>query len=153
MFAPDGTLTSIPIAVPNTDTFTNGGTRVENALITRLGFPSLGNDFGSDVVPPGGTTPPYFPMLSSIGLVIFDHNIYLTQHASMSINVGGTPTLEGSGNPFNDFDMNDNFPGSPYSSSPTAVQATDKFIEEHWLDQNGTALMVSPFNGSLIRAK
>ncbi len=36
---------------------------------------------------------------------------------------------------------------------PTSGVVEDKFIEEHWIDQNGIALMVNPFNGSLIRAK
>jgi hypothetical protein len=41
------------------------------------------------------------------------------------------------------------------TAAPTAgsTQAQDKFIEESWIDQNGTAYLVSPFNGSLIKAK
>ena len=43
------------------------------------------------------------------------------------------------------------------AASPTnpiyETSYADKFIEENWIDQNGTALLVNPFNGSLIKAK
>jgi hypothetical protein len=79
--------------------------------------------------------------------------------------VGGTPTPIGSGDPSSDMDMNYyipwrssadatfqslpmTYPGPPYASQPA-----NKFCEESWIDQNGTAFLVNPANGSLIKGK
>ncbi len=36
---------------------------------------------------------------------------------------------------------------------PNGSQAADKFIEEAWIDKNGTAFLINPTSGALIQAK
>jgi hypothetical protein len=111
-------------------------------------------DIASIITPPAGNNPEYLPLVSSIGLVIFDRDTYLAQHASLQQNsspsLGNTPP-----DPFTDTDLNYSLAGITTSVNPPvgSTIAQDKFIEENWIDKNGTALMISPFNGSLIKAK
>jgi prepilin-type N-terminal cleavage/methylation domain-containing protein len=151
MFGPDGTLATIPYAIPLKDQFTSASTPQENLLCQHIGMlysASSTADLASNVPPNPGNVP--LPLTSSVGLVIFDHDAYLTQHASLKISSG---TI-GSTGVFTDIDMNYNLYTQQYYPSPVPQpRPDDKFIEENWIDKNGTALMVSPFNGSLIKAK
>ena len=56
---------------------------------------------------------------------------------------------------FADLDLNYSLSEPPPTSALTtgSLAVQDKYIEESWIDQNGTAFLVSPFNGSLIKAK
>jgi hypothetical protein len=152
MFNPDGTLASIPIGIPYNENFTSASAAAtESLLCQRIGM-YTGNDFGSNVTSPGGAgVPTYLPLMSSVGLVVYDHDQYLNQHATLQVmdnsKTPPTQTTIGDGAQFNDWDMN-------YTVSSTAsANFQDKYIEESWIDQNGTAFLVSPFNGSLIKAK
>ncbi|HEX4053089.1 MAG TPA: prepilin-type N-terminal cleavage/methylation domain-containing protein [Tepidisphaeraceae bacterium] len=154
MFAPDGTLTAIPFGVPDQEQFTSlSPPNVENLLCERMGmyYPSSGPyyDLGSLAASPNAQQPLY--LTSSVGLVIFDHDAYIAQHASLT--VGNTGTQIGDDSQFNDLDMNYTLTGSGTNPTINSPQAQDKFIEEHWIDQNGIALMVNPSDGSLLRAK
>jgi prepilin-type N-terminal cleavage/methylation domain-containing protein len=162
MFGPDGTLATIPFAIPFFDTFTSTTPVAphppDNLLCQRLGMVYSGTpyDIASDVSVPAGSGPPnQIPLVSSVGLVVFDHDAYLTQHASLTINFSGSPKAIGDGLAFTDYDMDYVLYTNPSSPTTPSYQANpdDKFIEENWIDKNGTALMVSPFNGSLIKAK
>jgi len=159
MFGPDGTLATIPFGIPLNDQFTQTSPATENLLCQHIGmyYGASATDIASNVSPPVGQ---YLPLVSSVGLVIFDHDAYLAQHASLQVQSGGSTIKLGNPtapDPFNDNDMNYYLYTSSSYPSPanpwTTYGAQDKFIEEHWIDQNGTALMVSPFNGSLIKAK
>ncbi|MGD0461951.1 MAG: hypothetical protein ABSB74_05645 [Tepidisphaeraceae bacterium] len=157
MFAPDGTLTTIPFGIPLNDHLSSsvGATATENLVCQRLGMVYSGTayDVASNVSSAG--TPSAIPLMSSVGFVVFDHDAYLAQHASMQVNSGGTTTTKGDGNAFTDIDMNyylyTNL-ASPTTPSQVPI-SDDKFIEENWIDKNGVALMVNPTNGSLIKAK
>jgi prepilin-type N-terminal cleavage/methylation domain-containing protein len=161
MFDANGALTTIPFGIPLDDklsAITPAPQGTENLLCQRIGMayvPGSTSDIASNVnvVSPG--TPSQIPLMSSVGLVIYDHDAYLAQHASMTVKSAGTPTNIGSGAPFNDFDMNYYLYTNPNSPTTASYQTRfdDKFIEENWIDQNGTALMINPSNGSLIRAK
>jgi prepilin-type N-terminal cleavage/methylation domain-containing protein len=172
MFGPDGTLATIPFAIPGLEYFTQNqsiaNTPSENLLCQRVGMaysptvPKSDYDIASNLqyTPPvGSSVPKNLPLVSSVGLVIFDHDAYLAQHASLQVQSGGSTITLGNPtpDPFNDNDM-DYYLYTPASyPNPvitwTAYTIQDKFIEENWIDKNGTALMVSPFNGSLIKAK
>jgi len=150
MFNPDGSLASIPFGIPVNETFPGAASSVLNLLCQRIGLPSSSSyDFGSNVPITAGSTPPTFPLISSVGLVVFDSDTYLNQHANSTSKVPANNPPD----QFTNWDMNYSLPNSTISSPPTAAQAADKFLEESWIDQNGTAYLVSPFNGSLIRAK
>jgi hypothetical protein len=160
MFDANGALTSIPFAIPLDDKLSSATVApgTENLVCQRVGMvysPGSPSDIASNVNVPTGATPTQIPLMSSVGLVIYDHDAYLAQHASLTINSRGTPTNIGTGAAFNDLDMNYylytniNAPTSPLYQS----HLDDKFIEENWIDQNGTALMINPANGSLIKAK
>jgi prepilin-type N-terminal cleavage/methylation domain-containing protein len=172
MFNPDGTLASIPWGVPYFEWFsaaqynppTGSPTApTENLLCKAMGMPTYYDT--ASTYTPGGGSPPVVPLLSSVGLVIYDHDTYLNQHATMQVTVAGAATTIGDGAQFDDSDMIASLlPTStwvtnpPQQSPPTAPPpgngfAAHKFCEESWIDQNGTAMLVSPFNGSLIKAK
>jgi prepilin-type N-terminal cleavage/methylation domain-containing protein len=185
MFNPDGTLASIPFAVPYYEAFTlnqytavqNGTTKpMENLLCSRIGMyanPTNGyvSDLASDVTytPASATaTPQFLPLLSSVGLTLYDKDVFVNQHAgpqTVMDNSTTPPTQKtiGDGSQFDDgslpnangADMNYSVMGTAINA-PTVIgqaQAADKYLEESWIDQNGTAFLVSPFNGSLIKAK
>jgi prepilin-type N-terminal cleavage/methylation domain-containing protein len=157
MFNPDGSLASIPIGIPEYEHFTSAvtGTGTYSLLCQKIGMVSS-IDFGSNLTPTAGKTPTYLPLMSSVGLVVYDHDKYLNQHATLQVanNSASPPTQTtiGDGAQFTDLDMDYSLVGA---AAPTngGTQAQDKFIEESWIDQNGTAFLVSPFNGSLIKAK
>jgi type II secretory pathway pseudopilin PulG len=165
-FAPDGTLTSIPFAIPlcecltvtqYTNAKTNNAFPPQNLLGARIGM--SGNiDLASNVYPPAMNSPYppiHLPLMSSVGLVVYDHDAYLAQHATMQVNVGGTATNIGNNPPdqFTDWDMNYTLYTAAYPSGVYQSSAADKFIEESWIDQNGTAFLVSPNSGTLLKAK
>jgi type II secretory pathway pseudopilin PulG len=171
MFNSDGTLASIPIGIPYYETFYNGQPNApqESQLCSRIGMYSNNNnylDFGS-IVNNSGNTPAVVPLMSSPGLVIFDHDAYLAQHCNptqVMSDASGTPTETtiGGGNPpaqFGDADLEISTSGTigtpPTTTPPAAssLQAGDKFLEESWIDQNGIAFLVNPSDGSLIRSK
>ena len=71
-------------------------------------------------------------------------------------NAAGTQTTIGDGQPFDDGDMNptlNNTANMQFQALPLATQAADKFIEEAWIDKNGTAFLINPTSGALIQAK
>jgi prepilin-type N-terminal cleavage/methylation domain-containing protein len=151
MFAADGTLTTISYGVPLREQLAKSSPISENLLCQRMGmtYPTSAigpfYDFAS-LAPPTSPTQT-LTLVSSVALVVFDEDAYLTQHAS------SPTTPNGDGAPFNDTDMNDTI--LPAGANPLvgSAPAQDKFIEENWIDENGIALMISPSNGSLIRAK
>jgi prepilin-type N-terminal cleavage/methylation domain-containing protein len=161
MFDANGSLTTIPFGIPLNDrlssTVASPGT--ENVLCQRIGmFYSTAlspSDLASNVNSAG--TPSAIPLTSSVGIVLYDRDTYLTQHASATVQSRGTPTHIGDTSQFSDYDMNyylytqASFPNPVNPPTPTTPQ--NKFIEENWIDQNGIALMINPSNGSLIRAK
>ncbi len=155
MFAADGTLTTIPFAVPAQEQFTSTSTAVNSLLCQRMGmnYPYGGPyyDLGSLALSPSAQQS--LALTSSVGLVVFDEDAYLTQHASMQVN--GSPPTIGDGSPFSNLDMNYTLTpnASSINPSPGTTFPADKFIEENWIDKNGVALMVNPVNGSLIKAK
>jgi prepilin-type N-terminal cleavage/methylation domain-containing protein len=158
MFNPDGSLASIPIGIPEYEHFTSAvaGTGTYNLLCQKIGMVSA-TDFGSNLTAPGaGKNPAYLPLMSSVGLVVYDHDKYLNQHATLQVanNSSSPPTQAtiGDGAQFTDLDMDYSLVGASPPGGNSAF-AQDKFIEESWIDQNGTAYLVSPFNGSLIKAK
>jgi hypothetical protein len=159
MFNPDGTLANIPFGIPLYEFFTlqqytyaqTQKTFPENLLCQRIGETLA--DVASNVSPPSVSTPTVFPLMSSVGFVVYDNDVYLNQHATMQVNVSGTATPIGDGNQFTDMDMNYALYTNAYPSGVPQPIAQDKFIEESWIDQNGTAFLVSPVNGSLIKAK
>lgn len=156
MFNPDGTLASIPWGIPYFEWFTatqhtnSPNAPNENLLCKTIGMPQYADTASTFTPTPG---PANVPLTSSVGLVIYDHDAYINQHATGS---SGGASL-GSTSQFSDSDMIlslANPPvGSPPANPPNSGPAADKFLEEQWIDQNGTALLVSPFNGSLIKAK
>jgi prepilin-type N-terminal cleavage/methylation domain-containing protein len=157
MFNPDGTLASIPWGIPYYEWFTatqhtnNPSSPSENLLCKTMGMPQF-YDTASTFAPTAG--PANVPLTSSVGLIIYDHDAYINQHATGS---SGGASL-GTGAQFSDSDMILSLQptgpvGSPIGVPPNSGPAADKFLEEQWIDQNGTALLVSPFNGSLIKAK
>jgi len=152
MFAPDGTLTTINFGVPLYETFTAaqyttwqaGGQNPVSQLCSRIGM--YENDLASNIPPNGSQN---LPLISSVGFVVFDHDAYISQHATQQVAGVSAP----SGDAFTDQDLNINLQ-PPVTAVPVkTTPAQDKFIEENWIDQNGTAWIVSPFNGSLIKAK
>jgi prepilin-type N-terminal cleavage/methylation domain-containing protein len=149
MFNSDGTLANIPFGIPLYEYFTSqqytNKQYSENLLCQRLGI-TTSLDIASNVVPPNNSTPPTFPLWSSVGLVVYDHDAYLNQHAS------ATSLVPGDGAQFSDIDMNCSLTGAACPSTGPGF-AADKFIEESWIDQNGTAFLVSPNSGSLLKAK
>jgi type II secretory pathway pseudopilin PulG len=184
MFAPDGTLTSLPFGIPyhemfdptyvNSPIFTAKPPGTANLVCLRLGFPiqfamsSTPFDVGSNVVGPTiSGVKQLIPLRSSPGLVIFDRDAYKSQRCQWMN--PATNTVIGDGLPFNEWDLNyylfnanssaannemnlTNY-CNQYATSGSPAPAADKFIEEQWIDQNGVALLVSPFNGELIKAK
>jgi Tfp pilus assembly protein FimT len=147
MFGPDGTLASTPFAIPYHEMLSSSMTSPgpENLLCQRIGMYSY--DLGSIASPVFPSTPQYLPLMSSVGLVIFDHDAYLTQHVAPTTLVPIANTVQFA-DP--DLEISLNGAGAPALGS---VQAADKFIEENWIDKNGTAFLVNPFNGSLMKAK
>ena len=167
MFDAYGMLTSIPFAVQQTRTTPYGN--FPSQLGKRLGLrplpitpsdPAATGDLAS-VVPVASGTPPLpaaypttpfrppanglYPLISQVGLLLYDRDAFLSQKTS-------------GGRSFSDSDFQyvlPSPPNPPYAFSPplTAADCQDKEDEETWLDQNGIASMVSPFNGALIKAK
>ncbi len=122
MFNPDGTLASIPFGIPYQETFVNGGTQIDNLLCTKVGMTGTYTyDIASNVNAAPPSTVTTIPLMSSVGFVVFDHDVYATQHCSMQVmNVGSSPASQvtlGSGDPFSDMDMTYPRPPSP---APTA---------------------------------
>jgi prepilin-type N-terminal cleavage/methylation domain-containing protein len=168
MFTPDGRLTTIPFGVPYYEYFnqaqynllaSNNKVLPENQLCARIGM-YYNYDLASNLnwpPNPGVGNPPYTPLMSSVGLVIFDHDAYLSQHARLAV---GQPQPQssitiGDNSLFTDDDLNWSSKSPPTGINPGAnsIQAQDKFIEESWIDQNGVALMVNPMTGALLKAK
>jgi hypothetical protein len=148
MFDATGNLTIIPYGVPylrQTPYIYSNGISTNptelNHLGTRLGLTSTSGDLVSNFTPnvPLGTVPPPYPLISQVGLLLYDHNTYLNQISPNSV----PPGIH-----FSDADIQCDQPVNP--TAPSLAQKTD---EENWLDQNGVAFLVSPFNGSLIKAK
>jgi len=154
MFDATGQVTTIPYAVPmvRQTPYTVANTlTMANQLGKRLGlFPPVNGaggsgNLGSQVQSgfnDGGAQPPptgsdLYPLVSQVGLLLYDGNAYGNQRTSANA-------------AFTKFDLEYALPGTPTYSMPL-IQ--DKRDEETWLDQNGVAFLVSPFNGSLIKAK
>jgi prepilin-type N-terminal cleavage/methylation domain-containing protein len=148
MFNSDGSLASIPFGIPVTETFPGAASAVTNLLCQRIGMQSSSTvDFASNVSAPG-TPPPPYPLISSVGLVVFDSDTYLNQRAAPTSKVTTADDAQ-----FSNLDMNYVIDTAAYPGGTYQSNSADKFLEESWIDQNGTAYLVSPFNGSLIRAK
>jgi len=85
MFNSDGTLAQVPYGIPYWEAFTQqqatNNTPVENLLCQKIGMYT--SDLASNYTAPAGSTPTLMPLTTSVGLVVFDHDIYSTQHASM----------------------------------------------------------------------
>jgi prepilin-type N-terminal cleavage/methylation domain-containing protein len=146
MFDANGALTTIPYAVPasrETPYVVANTINAPNQLGKRIGLvPTYQTgptgDLASQIPPAAqGTNTVAFLLTSQTGLLIYDHNAYLNQKTS-------TPKA------FTDVDIQYALPGGPPYGTPSLV---DKESEESWLDQNGVAFLVSPFDGSLIKAK
>jgi prepilin-type N-terminal cleavage/methylation domain-containing protein len=147
MFDATGALTTIPYAVPmarqtpyvqtvNTTAPSNvDQLAVRLGLITEAGTNPAG-DLASLIPPPAGGTNVY-PLVSQLGVLLYDSNAYLNQKA---IDAGSAS--------FTNADMQCDPP--PFFTAPSTQQKAD---EETWLDANGVAFLVSPFDGSLIKAK
>jgi prepilin-type N-terminal cleavage/methylation domain-containing protein len=101
----------------------------------------------------------YYPLLSEIGIVLYDRTAYLSQVCGNASSTQGD-----NGAVFNELDYSYALPGQtaltspPSTSSPPSPpsapgQPADKFDEESWIDQNGIAMLVSPFNGEIIKTK
>jgi prepilin-type N-terminal cleavage/methylation domain-containing protein len=149
MFDATGVLTTIPYAVPMvrqtpyTKLNNTKPTHVDQ-LAVRLGLISnttatIYGDLASLIGPPIGSTN-YFPLISQSGLLVYDHNAYLNQRTT-----NGTSPNQA----FTDGDLQCELP----ANANTIVTTANKIDEENWLDQNGVAFLVSPFNGSLIKAR
>lgn len=146
MFDATGMLTSISFAIPVTRNtpYPLSFNHPPNQLGKRLGLTTTIGDLASNVPHPPGTAPPYppasgfYPLTSQVGLLLYDRDAFLGQRTTNTT----TP-----GVPFTDDDMNYQLPGHG-TASPA-----NKADEENWLDQNGIASLVSPFNGALIKAK
>ncbi|MGA2442063.1 MAG: hypothetical protein ABSH08_14000, partial [Tepidisphaeraceae bacterium] len=136
----------------------------QNLLGARMGLSTSNSvDFASSLYPPtvtsGGAI--QLPLMSSVGLVVYDHDAYVSQHARAPAmdNSSSPPTQVTIGNnppdQFTDVDMNSAIFSPPSSSDLTTAStfAQDKYLEELWIDQNGTAMLVSPNSGSLLKAK
>jgi hypothetical protein len=146
MFDANGMLTTTPYGVP-VNRYTpyvenvNGNTpSSQNQLGKRLGLSA--NPATGDLISlaaPVAANGYLYPLVSQVGLLLYDHNAYLNQRTTNSSN---PPT------PFNDVDLQCDLPANTASGI-----YLNKVDEETWLDQNGVAFLVSPFNGSLIKAK
>jgi Tfp pilus assembly protein FimT len=149
LFNPDGTLASIPYGIPLNENFTSTAPQKnESQLCLKIGMSYSGTaDFGSNVSPSAGPPAVNYPLYSSVGLVIYDHDAYLNQHATP------TSTVPGDSAPFTDADMNYPLMTPEVSANISYPIPADKYLEEAWIDSNGIAFLVSPFNGSLIKAK
>jgi len=150
MFDATGVLTTIPYAVPmvrqtpyivreNPTAPTN-----VDQLAVRLGLTNNAATFSNgDLASRIAPTPPstnVLPLISQTGLLVYDHNAYLNQRTT-----NGTSPNQA----FTDGDLQCELP----ANANTIVTTANKIDEENWLDQNGVAFLVSPFNGSLIKAR
>jgi prepilin-type N-terminal cleavage/methylation domain-containing protein len=162
LFDANGTLTSVPYAVQQTRLTPYSSIAATPAAITvisqlgkRLGLRSSSDpiptgDFASDVPTPLTGPPPYpptsalYPLMSQAGLLFYDRNAFLNQKTTNTTDTGTS---------FSDQDLNYVLPSQTAYTSINTKPAADKSDEENWLDQNGIAVLVSPFNGSLITAK
>ncbi len=162
MFDADGNLAQIPYGVPLNECMTqptagSQPTYTPNLLCQKIGM--YDNDLASNYVPPATSSPTAIPLYSSPGLVLFDLDSYHTQHATMQVmDVSQSPSVQtsiGDGQAFNDWDLNYFVSSSDpvVTTPPSSAQQQDKFIEEAWIDKNGTAFMITPSGGSLIQAK
>jgi type II secretory pathway pseudopilin PulG len=159
MFNPDGTLAapSVAFGIPYYEQFTSASQYSYNLLCEKIGMQN-DLDLASIATPAAGGTPATLPLTSSPGLIVFDHDVYATQHCSMQVmdfkNNPPTQTTIGDGNPFSDVDLNYTI-ANPPPAAPTigGYPAQDKFIEEAWIDKNGTAFLINPTSGALIQAK
>lgn len=88
--------------------------------------------------PPNPPSPVVYPLTSQLALLFYDRDAFLNQKST---------NTSSPGDPFTDIDLEYQLPGQ------TLPPAADKADEETWLDANGTAVLVSPNNGSLINAK
>ncbi len=96
--------------------------------------PAQAANLGSAAFIPGASNKilPVAPLLSQVGLVLFDRDRF--QSAG-----------------FTDSDSCITFGGTPYNS-PNA-NGFSEADEENWIDQNSTALLISRYNGTLIRSE
>jgi len=144
MFDATGAITSIPYGVPvlrqtpYVINVNNSFPTNQNQLGKRLGLTSTSGDLVS-LTTPSAANGYLYPLVSQAGLLLYDHSAYLNQRTTNSSN---PPT------PFNDVDLQCDLP----ANTATGIYL-NKVDEETWLDQNGVAFLVSPFNGSLIKAK
>jgi type II secretory pathway pseudopilin PulG len=155
LFDANGMLTSIPFAVQEIRQTPNAVATPVSQLGRRLGLhgvtpsdatasgdlASILPATGGPSLPTGqpGFSPPasgLYPLISQVALVFYDRDAFLNQKSQ-------------AGDSFTDQDLQYQLP----SQSGTNVTPADKADEETWLDQNGTAVLVSPNNGSLINAK
>jgi prepilin-type N-terminal cleavage/methylation domain-containing protein len=162
LFDSTGSLITIPYAVQAMRATPYPGTygKYYNQLALRIGLTTVGpasanlpgnqKDLAS-VVPaaitgppqaPAGA-PPVYPLISQVGLILYNHDAYLNQKTTNT----STP-----GDAFTDTDLNYLLPWQGSPPAP-AVSAWDKNDEENWLDSNSTAILVSPVNGSLVTAQ
>jgi prepilin-type N-terminal cleavage/methylation domain-containing protein len=127
MFDPTGTVEPFPY-----------GVSANSQLGARLLLSSTTGDLGSSGL---STNPdPPTPLTSSVGILLYDRVTFAAQVAA-----GITPDAD------LDYVL-------PLQSQPTLVlqsqpSETQKETEETWLDNNGLSALVSPANGSLIKAK
>jgi Tfp pilus assembly protein FimT len=161
MFNPDGTLAapSVAFGIPYYEQFTSASQYSYNLLCEKIGMQN-DLDLASIATPPAGpgANPTTLPLTSSPGLIVFDHDVYATQHCSMQVmdfkNNPPTQTTIGDGAQFSDTDLNYTI-ANPPPAAPLVdgYAAQDKFIEEAWIDKNGTAFLINPTSGALIQAK
>ncbi|MGA2582590.1 MAG: prepilin-type N-terminal cleavage/methylation domain-containing protein [Tepidisphaeraceae bacterium] len=85
----------------------------------------------------------YPPLTSEAGLVLYDRDAFAAQTTNVN-----APYIPGDGQAFNDLDLE-------YYNMAGVCQTylNDKRQEEAWIDQNGVAYLVSPFNGDLVKSK
>ncbi|MDP9172936.1 MAG: prepilin-type N-terminal cleavage/methylation domain-containing protein [Planctomycetota bacterium] len=121
-------------------------TQQNNQLGIRIGLtpPSAITNSGFDL----GSVIDGYPLTSQVGFTLFDRNAYLSQKCGPIL-----ASLD-DGMPFNEDALSYKLPGpNMLSKSSATAQPADKQDEEAWIDQNGTAFLVSPFNGALVRAR
>jgi type II secretory pathway pseudopilin PulG len=109
------------------------------------GTGDLASDIQTGATAHTPATPPVYPLISQVGLLFYDRDAFLNQKTSTSGYAGQS---------FTDLDIDYLLPTQawPVGILQTSMES-QKADEEAWLDQNGIAVMVSPFNGSLIAAK
>ena len=147
MFNSQGSVISIPFAVQaQRNTPYTPAAQPVCLLGRKLGLriqtdPMKTGDLASIInpaaAPPNPPSPVVYPLTSQLALLFYDRETFLNQKTQ-------------AGDSFTDQDMQYTLPSQ---AAAVPVTAADKADEETWLDQNGTAVLVSPNNGSLINAK